>query len=177
MFPWLRNLWSGLNLVWKIVIGLGALAAAIVAIAGAVALIHGEDQLPPRLAGKITTLELSKRQTLRNYCRDTYTGAKLQKCLDQPFVEELGFVFYVRVELVGYEGPCCELRYTLLDSQLQEIPGFVGITAVANVTPDGIDDQGGWSIWVGKPPKPRFSARFDLNRVDGSMLDSRSVPV
>jgi hypothetical protein len=177
MFPWPRDLWSGLNLVWKIVIGLGALAAAIVAIAGAVALIQGENKPPPRLAGEITRLELSKRQTLGDYCRDTYMGAELQKCLDQPFVDELGFVFYVRVELVGYQGPCCELRYTLLDSQLQEIPGFVQISAVANVKPEGIDDQGGWLIWVGKSPKPRFSARFDLNKVDGSILDSRSVSV
>ena len=178
MLPWLRSVWAGLSLAWKIVIGLGALSGAIVAIAGAVALVRGESAPPAHLKGEITRLEFTKRQKLRAYCQDTYTGKDLQTCLSQPFLDERGFVFYVRVELAGYEGPCCRLRYTLLDEQLNEVPGFVQMPAVDNVTPEGTDDEGGWFIWVGKPPTARFSARFDLQKnVDRSILDSRSVAV
>ncbi len=178
MLPWLREVWAGLSLAWKIVIGLGALCGAILAIAGVVALIRGEHTPPPHLTGEITRLEFTKRQTLRGYCHDAYSDKDLQTCLNRPFVDELGFVFYVRIELIGYEGPCCRLRYTLLDRHLQEVPGFVRRSAVDNVTPEGTDDEGGWFIWVGKPPARRFSARFDLHKkIDGSILDSRAVSV
>lgn len=175
--PWLRELWAGLTLVWKLVISLGALAAAVVAIAGAVELIRDEDPAPQKLAGDITTLELAQRQTLGDYCRETFTGEERRTCLSQPFVEELGFVFYVRVHLVGYQGPCCNLRYTLLDEDLNELEGFDGVSAVNNVTPEGNDDKGGWRVWVGQPDASQFTARFDLRKSNGADLDSRDVSV
>ena len=157
-------------------ISLGALAAAVVAIAGAVELIRDGDSTPEKLAGDIETLELAQRQTLGDYCRETLTGDARRTCLSQPFVEELGFVFYVRVHLVGYQGPCCNLRYTLLDKDLNELQGFADVSAVNNVTPEG-DDEGGWRIWVSEPPARHFTARFDLRKSDGGDLDSQQVSV
>ena len=177
VLPWLRRVWAGLSLAWKIVIGLGALAGAILAIVGVVQLVHHGKTVPPKLKGDITTAEFRQRQTLRDYCRDTYRGTNLQKCLAQPYIDELGFVFYVRVELTGYQGHrCCEIRYTLLDRQMQAMAGFSRVLAVANVIPEGVDDEGGWPIWIGIPPKRPSSARFDLYKVvDRSLLDSSTI--
>jgi hypothetical protein len=177
VLAWLRRVWAGLSLAWKIVIGLGALAGAILAIVGVWRLVHHPSPLPQKLRGEITTAEFTQRQTLGSYCRDTYTGANLRKCLDQPLIDEVGSVFYVQVELTGFQGRrCCEIRYTLLDLQKKAIRGFSRVLAVANVTPQGVDDKGGWPIWIGTPPRRPASARFNLHNVlDGSILDSRSV--
>jgi hypothetical protein len=176
--PWLSRVWEGLNLLWKLVIGLGTLAGAILAIVGLIALVDGGDGPPPSLDGEITKVELEQRQTLGGYCRDTYTGGQLETCLDQPYQDELGFVFYVRVALTGFTDRCCFLQYTLIDSlSLQAIPGFVRVLAVANVTPEGIDDVGGWRVWVGNPPARKFNVRFVLDKTSGGNLDSDSTSV
>jgi hypothetical protein len=175
--PWPRRAWEGLSVLWKVVISFGAFAGAILAIVGLIALVDSGDGPPPSLDGQITEIELAQRQTLGDYCRVTYTGERLEECLAQPYQDELGFVFYVRIALKGHTGPCCFLHYTLVDSSLQPIPGFVRVHAVENVTPEGVDDAGGWRVWVGNPSVRTFDARFDLDKTSGGNLDSGSTSV
>ena len=174
--PWLRRVWEGLNLLWKLVLGLGAFAGAILAIVGLIALVDGGDGPPPSLDGEITKIKLEQRQTLGDYCRDTYTGGQLGE-LPGPAVPgraRLPFLRSCRPHRL--HGPMLFPPTTRShSSSLQSIPGFVRVPAVANVTPEGIDDVGGWWVWVGNPSVRNFDLRFVLDKTSGGNLDSDSI--
>jgi hypothetical protein len=181
---------KGLSRVKTLIVGLGGVAGALVAIYSLATLLFPALQpTPPSLVAKATLSnpEVIPNVTLGEYIQQStiVTEKNVASSLSDEQRQRLGSIIYFDVELRGYEGQRCDLRWSIYDADTkQPISGLTQQPAwpTAILVAHHQVSKSQWETWV---PFPReghgpFLVRLEIYTNVGEQevrLDATEVTI